>query len=113
MIVKETVIQKPNHLGGKGTIEIHAAMQGEEIFRGHGRMLAMVTLPPGSSIGYHQHVGETETYFIVEGHGTFTHNGVESPIGPGEVGLMEVGDFHGIENTGDTDLKMVALIWKE
>ena len=61
MIVKETVIQKPNHLGGKGTIEIHAAMQGEENFRGHGRMLAMVTLPPGSSIGYHQHVGETET----------------------------------------------------
>ena len=113
MIVKETVIQKANHLDGKGTIEIHAAMQGEEIFRGHGRMLAMVTLPPGSSIGYHQHVGETETYFVVEGNGIFTHNGVESPIGPGEVGLMEVGDYHGIENTGDTDLKMVALIWKE
>ena len=73
----------------------------------------MVTLPPGSSIGYHQLVGETETYFVVEGNGIFTHNGLESPIGPGEVGLMEVGDYHGIENTGDTDLKMVALIWKE
>ena len=110
MIVKEDVIQKANHLGGKGTIEIHKAMEGPEIFRGHGRLLAMVTLPPGTSIGYHQHVGETETYFVVEGNGVFNLNGVENPIGPGDVGLMEVGDSHSIENTGDVDLKMVALI---
>ena len=38
-------------------------------------MYAKIHLDPGCEVGYHYHHGETESYFILTGHGTYDDNG--------------------------------------
>ena len=59
MVRKENTVAV-EHLGdGKGTAYVHHIISKEE-FLGHGRMYARVVLPPGASVGWHQHVHDTE-----------------------------------------------------
>ena len=63
-MVRKTEVKKVEGLrGGKGTAEVHHIVTAEEL-RGHGKMYAKVVLAPHSSVGYHQHVGDTEPYYI-------------------------------------------------
>ena len=97
--------------GGKGSVEIHHIVSAEEL-TGHGSMYAMVRLKPGCSIGWHQHVGNTEPYFILEGKGTFVDNdGSRIEVGPGDVCCIEVGQSHAMENNSDQDLVFMALVY--
>ena len=64
MIKKAEICTLPNLCGGKGNAEVHFLLNPEE-FYGHARMYAKIVLPPGSSIGWHQHIGETEPYYIL------------------------------------------------
>ena len=43
----------------------------------------------------------------------FTLNGESFPIHAGQTGYMKPGDFHGIENTGDEDMLLSAIILYE
>ena len=45
---------------GQGTVYPLVVLEGDE-FTGAGRLFNVITFPPKTSIGYHQHVGETET----------------------------------------------------
>lgn len=74
------------------------------------RLLAEVTLPPGSSIGEHNHDSETEYYIILEGTGIVMDDGVEKAIKPGDVVVTGDGAGHSIRNTGDNPLKFHAII---
>lgn len=68
--------------GGKGRLEMHHILKPEEL-NGHGRMYALVKMEPHSSIGVHDHIGETEPYYVLSGHGTFIdHDGSRIPVGP-------------------------------
>ena len=55
--------------GGKGRLEMHHILKPEEL-NGHGRVYALIRMEPYSSIGFHEHIGETEPYYIISGHGT-------------------------------------------
>ena len=98
--------------GGKGQVEFHHIVSKEEL-NGHGSMYAMGILKPGCSVGYHQHVGNTEPYFILSGKGIFVDNdGARIPVGPGDVCYIEVGQSHGLENASESeDLVFMALIY--
>ncbi len=98
--------------GGKGQVEFHHIVSKEEL-NGHGSMYAMGILKPGCSVGYHQHVGNTEPYFILSGKGIFVDNdGSRIPVGPGDVCYIEVGQSHGLENASESeDLVFMALIY--
>jgi mannose-6-phosphate isomerase-like protein (cupin superfamily) len=74
------------------------------------RMLAEMSLPPGASIGYHQHDKETEYFIIHSGSGTANDNGTETVVKGGDVLVTGNGAFHGIKNTGAVPLVMTALI---
>jgi len=74
------------------------------------RMLAEVTLPPGSSIGYHPHDGETEYYFIISGTGVVNDNGKEVEVKQGDSVITGNGACHGIKNTGTAPLVFHAII---
>jgi len=52
----------------------------------------------------HQHA-EEEFLYIVEGSGTWTLNGVETPANAGDVLYVSPWDMHGIFNTGDIPMK--------
>ena len=64
MVRKERVELIPGLAGGKGTAEVHYVVEADEL-NGHGRMYAKVVLPPGASVGWHQHVKDTEPYYIL------------------------------------------------
>ena len=75
--------------GGKGKLEMHHILKPEEL-NGHGRMYALVKMEPHSSIGVHDHIGETEPYYVLSGHGTFIdHDGSRIPVGPDDVCIIE------------------------
>ena len=78
---------------------------------GHGSMYAKMVLQPGSSIGWHQHLGETEPYYVLSGTGKYSDaDGKERLIGPGDVCLIQCGGFHSVENTSAVQpLEIMAL----
>lgn len=113
MVRKERLVKVEGLAGGKGTAEVYHIVSDEELM-GHARLYARVVLKPNSSVGYHQHVGETEPYLILKGKGVFIDNdGSRIDVGPGDVCVIKVGQSHGLENNSDEDLEFMALIYKE
>lgn len=105
--------EKENVMGGTGKVCFYHVINSEE-FYGHGRLYAKVVLPSGSSIGVHQHVGETEPYLILEGEGIFTDaNGDKIAVKAGDVCTILPGQTHGMANESGKDLVFMALIHKD
>ena len=79
----------------------------------HCRMFSKVTIPPQCELGYHEHHGESETYYLLTGKGMYSDNGKEVPAEAGDVFFCDDGNGHGLKNTGEEDLTFVALILKK
>ncbi len=113
MIRKATIQEVDGLAGGKGKAYVQHIISKKEML-GHGRLYAKITLPPGSSVGWHQHEHDTEPYFILKGAADFVDNDKSvTKVGPGDCCLIEVGQFHSIENNYDEDMEFVALIYNE
>ena len=74
------------------------------------RLLAEVTLEPGSSIGFHRHDSETEYYFILSGTGSVNDDGNEVNVKQGDSVITGNGASHSIKNTGSDALVFHAVI---
>jgi mannose-6-phosphate isomerase-like protein (cupin superfamily) len=74
------------------------------------RMLAELTLQPGSSIGRHNHETETEYFIILSGSGTVNDNGMDVQVKTGDSIITGNGAFHSIANTGSVPLVFHAVI---
>lgn len=94
---------------GKGLIQIKDLATAEELYH-HGRLFAHIVVNPGCSIGYHDHVDETEFYYIIKGDPVFNDDGVEVVLHPGDICSTGYGASHGLENRTDTPVELVALI---
>lgn len=113
MIRRLDVEIKENMRGGNGKVYMHHIVTKEELL-GHGRLFAKVVLPPGASIGVHEHIGETEPYYIIEGNGIFIdENGERCPVSAGDSCTILPGQSHGIENNSDKDLVFIALVYND
>lgn len=111
MIRKEQLVEVPHVQGGNGTVKFYHILNKEEL-GGIGRVYARVVLDPGCSIGWHQHSGETEPYYILSGEGTFVdHDGSKTIVTAGDVCTIEDGQFHSIENNSDAPMEFMALIY--
>jgi len=99
------------HRGGKGHVIIKCLL-GDKELDGKCELYAEVTLKPDCSIGYHEHKGESETYYILSGEGEYNDNGVSTIVRGGDVTFTSSGNGHGIENVGNKDLVFMALIIK-
>jgi len=102
-------VQAKEKAGGKGEITITHLLTEQEL-DGKCAMFAKVTIPPGCSIGIHEHHGNTETYHILAGKALYNDNGKDVTIEAGATTFCPDGEKHGIENVGDTDLVFMALI---
>lgn len=76
-------------------------------------MFAHATLEIGAEVPYHKHVGETETYYILTGCGTYNDNGTEIVVKSGDVTFTADGESHGLRNNGTVPLEFMALIVSE
>ena len=108
---KEDIRIRPvqNAQGGEGEVTFYDWLLPEEA-QGHGRVFSKLVIPPGASIGYHDHHGELEAFLVLEGEATVNDNGEEVVLHPGDMNLCKDGCGHGTKNNGDTDLVMLALI---
>jgi len=94
---------------GKGDIKLFHLLEKDEM-SGKGRLCVREVLAPGYSIGYHKHEGDFELYYILEGEGVFNDNGVKATVRKGDVVRTGNGESHSIENIGDKDLELIAII---
>lgn len=98
-----------NMAGGKGHVLIKDIL-GEKELNGKCGLYSEVTIEPGCSLGYHEHHGESETYYILSGKGDYNDNGTVRPVKEGDITYTPNGCGHGLENTGDENLVFMALI---
>ena len=106
------IAKKEQINGGAGHVLMEALLNEEE--RGeHCRIFSQVTIEPGCELGYHEHHGESETYYILAGQGEYNDNGAYRPVSAGDITYTSSGKGHGLSNTGNTDLVFMALIIKD
>jgi mannose-6-phosphate isomerase-like protein (cupin superfamily) len=111
MIVRREAMQteiKEHMRGGEGSV--HFAYFAPNDTEKNARMLAELTLAPGSSIGHHQHDNETEYFIFIAGTGLVVDNGEEFPIQAGDVMITGNGGAHSVENTGQVPLVFNSII---
>ncbi|MFE3738520.1 class I tRNA ligase family protein [Streptomyces sp. NPDC059134] len=71
-----------------------------------------VSIEPGARSDAHQH-DETETWVIVSGSGVLTVDAEPHPVRPSTVVQFEPFETHSVENTGETDLVLLSLYWRD
>lgn len=101
---------RSNMRGGNGTISLSHLMEGGDTF-GKSRLIAKLSLPPGASIGVHDHNPDAELYIIIAGVATVTDNGVESTMEPGDAMFTGNGGTHSIANLSSSELVIYAVIF--
>ena len=79
-----TVEKIENMCGGKGHVLIERLL-GEKELDGKCGLYAKVTIEKDCTLGYHEHHGETETYYILSGEGMYDDNGKKYPVKAGDV----------------------------
>lgn len=76
----------------------------------HCRLFSEIVLQKGCSIGEHDHVDETEYYWITEGEGIVTEAEGETRVTKGDMVITGGGASHAIRNEQDAPLKFLAVI---
>lgn len=112
MIIKkeEMKVQTRPHLKeGYGSVDFLHMAQKEQL-PGKCRLFSVMNIEKGCSIGRHEHKGETEMYYVIEGEGILNDNGTIRPFLTGDFSICGNGDFHSISNENDETLKVVAVI---
>ena len=104
---------RPEMRGGTGTVKIEHLLDEAGELRGLNRLFARLTLEPGTSIGFHEHVGEAEVFVVVSGTGEIDDNGVKGSGAAGDTILTGFGAGHGVTCTGNEPLVMLAVITQE
>jgi mannose-6-phosphate isomerase-like protein (cupin superfamily) len=95
--------------GGKGAGKLQAFFKAEE-FSTPLCAFTILTLDPGVSVGYHQHVGSEEVYWVLEGKGMARDDQESAELVPGDALLCREGHFHGIENPGPGPLRILTVM---
>jgi mannose-6-phosphate isomerase len=68
-----------------------------------------ITVLPGMRLSYQRHARRSEHWFVVQGEGLVTLDGLDQAIAPGSTIDVPVGVCHRIENTGSADLVFIEV----
>lgn len=101
------VTQMEKMRGGNGTVELTQLLPERPK-----RLKAFnhVRLAPGCSIGFHGHEGETEIYYFMSGSGRVRDDDTFYNVKAGDAMSTTSGHSHGVENTGNEDMEIIAAI---
>lgn len=110
---QELTVKKVEKLrDGRGNTIVQPLIEGEEL-KGKAKLISKLTLEPGASIGVHDHREDFEVYYILQGEGRVMDNGFMQPVGAGDVVYTANGESHCLENTGDLELVLLAIVINE
>ena len=94
-----------------GVVEIVCEKILDEELDGKCGLYAKVTIPAGAVLGYHEHHGNGESYFILSGEAVYDDNGVKRVIRAGDSTWTPDGSGHGVDNSaGKEAIVFMALI---
>ena len=105
--IKERRVQ--NARGGDNEVIFYDWMKPEDA-KGHGRLFSKLVIPPGASIGYHEHSGDFEAFYVISGEATIDDNGKTEVLKAGDMAICKDGEGHGTRNNGSEDLVLIAMI---
>ncbi len=111
MIIKKEdmpVQVRPNVRGGEGSVIDMTVVPKDKMM--HARLFNLMTIKKGCSIGEHQHLGEVEYYYILQGEGIVKEADGDKICRKGDVVITGWGDTHAIRNEKDEDLVFIASI---
>jgi cupin domain len=97
---------RENMRGGSGCVELLKCRA--EI--PNCRMSARITLKKGCSIGRHQHIKESEIFYVLSGKGIYDDNGTEVEISASQTAVCLPGQYHSVENREEQNLVLLAHI---
>jgi len=95
--------------GGDGVI-IQKLLLDDKDKNKHIKLYALMTIKENCSIGEHQHIKETEYYYILSGKGEVLEKDGVRAVKPGDLVITGDQESHAIRNTGKEDLVFTALI---
>jgi mannose-6-phosphate isomerase-like protein (cupin superfamily) len=97
--------------GGSGTVYQRYALHKDETEgKGPFRMVAFLSLEPGTVIGTHPHETDAEMFLVLAGKGIYIEDGNEYSVGPGDFMMAGRGQTHGLRNPGEEPLEIIAVI---
>ena len=102
-----------NLRSGKGKAFIQKILSGQDRLEGV-NFLGLITLEPGSSIGFHLHHGEGEIYYLLTGKGRFYITETDFvEVGEGDLTYIMPESGHGIMNDSQDKLTLLAIVYKK
>lgn len=73
-------------------------------------LVGLNAFEPGQAHALHAHAGMDKLYYVLEGAGVFLLEGRELPMHSGELFVAPDGVPHGIRNTGQARLLVLAVL---
>lgn len=80
------------------------------LFRSRRMLVGLNAFEPGQEHALHAHAGMDKVYQVLAGRGVFLLEGGELPMRAGEMLIAPEGVSHGIRNTGDERLLVLAIL---
>lgn len=80
------------------------------LFESRRLLVGLNAFEPGQQHALHAHAGQDKVYSIVEGDGVFLLEGRELPMTAGDLLVAPEGVPHGIRNTGEGRLLVLAIL---
>ncbi len=80
------------------------------IFRSDHVMVGLNAFEPGQEHALHAHEGMDKVYHVLQGRGTFLLEGREEQMEPGVMLIAPAGVPHGIRNSSDGRLLVLAIL---
>ena len=95
--------------------EEHAVYSSEKmgkatLFESENALVGLNAFEPGQEHALHSHAGMDKVYYVVSGHGLFLLEGRELDMRGGEMLVAPQGVPHGIRNTSDERLLVMAIL---
>jgi uncharacterized RmlC-like cupin family protein len=108
---REDMLREPleNCHGGIGALDWIVVLDHHDLKERGLNFIHDDILPPGVSIGHHQHTGDEEYYYIVSGKGHMTLDDERFEVKGGDITAVYPGGMHGLENTGTEDLRIIVI----
>ena len=95
--------------GGTGQVRLEHIVPNEKL-PSKARLFSVTTLEKDCGIGLHEHNGESEVYYVLEGEGVLEDNGVKTTFRKGDCHVCGDGCSHALSNEKEEPLILVAAI---
>ena len=80
------------------------------IFESPRLLVGLNAFEPGQEHKLHAHAGQDKVYHVLEGEGLFLLEGQDLPMIAGDLLVAPEGVPHGVRNTGDSRLLVLAIL---